>query len=121
MRIVDDRVTGAEISSTLVLSVQLLIVAGLNVAAMVLVEVVKLVIDINRAFNVVLESGAILVQVYHARQWVAGFFIPLLLHCLAGLLVVILNDDFLDLVRHHVEYDTSGKEDHRKDGKGERR
>jgi len=71
-----------------------LVVAGLNVATVVLIEVFKLIVDVNRSFNLLSDLN-----------WQSAHFVN------ARFAFAIVDHDLLDLVTHDVENDTQAQKD----------
>jgi hypothetical protein len=103
----DDWITTAEFVWHLVLSSQLLVVSGFDVPSMVLVEVVKLVVNVDGECDGVLYflTERNLALLIFTQLVYAGFVVS---HLHLG-----------DLVGHHVEHDSDGQEDDTEDTEGE--
>lgn len=100
----------------------MLIVSGLNVPSVVLIEVIKLVVDVDGAFDGVWRSLSVVQQVYNASLRTLSYIVPLLKVLSAdGSLDVIRDYDLLDLIRHHVEDDSCCQENDCEDRESQRR
>ena len=108
----DDGIAVGELVNFEVLSSKLLIVSRLDISSMVLVEVVELIVYIDRSTNFVL---------YEVEIKFALFLFTIcsnLLYISVAILIVSLRK-FDDLVAHNVEDHTNGQEDYTKYTKGE--
>ena len=106
VRVRNDRGAGGiDISDGAVFAHELLGILRLDVAAMVLVEVIKLVIDVNWRFHVFGD--------YQGEF--TGSRIG------AAVIVVFCELDLLNLVAHHIEDNTEAKEDQAEDRKNDHR
>ncbi len=79
---------------------------------MVLVEVIKLIVHVDGAFDRVRSGGTVLQQVHDASLRTLSHVVPLLQVLPADrALGIIGHDDLFDLIRHHVQYDARSQED----------
>lgn len=80
---------------------QLLVASAFDVASVILVEISKFVVDVDRSWNIFLDSNLLGANVTHA---VCG-----------GAHSVVLKFDHLNSVGHDIQRDSKGQEDHTED------
>ena len=105
----DDWVAVSELVNWEILTIQLVGVSWFDVPSMVLVEVIKLIVDINWTFNFF----------FYWVQWNITELIILLQFGLAFRILVVLGGTFENLFAEHIKYYTDSKEDDTKDTEGE--
>jgi hypothetical protein len=108
----DNWVTFLQIISFLVQASKLFIVSGFDISSMVLIEVVKLIVDINRALNLffdILEISSIFncAPIWHSCTiWSNGSNI--LYYTLVNAFLIISVVKFNNSITHHLQHNTDG-------------